>query len=191
MKRLHVLILVLAFVTGSLLADPVEDLCTQFKAGAEVRVYGGFQKPAFGQGKEWLARAKKAECFELLGDVFYPEAKPLNDKDAATWLALATNPKNYYAPAGSTTQPDPKFSADVAFWCVTPDHKNQVYCLVSLETSQMKIAFTVDAVVVSITIDLEKSCRDILQRNFEQEIKDEQQATAPQSPAKTPPKKQP
>ena len=190
MKHAAFTLLSLVLLAGSLSAGPVEDFCSQFAAGAEVRVYRGFPKAGFDRDRTWIERAKKAEAFELLGDVFYPEAKTLDAKEAATWLALATNPKNYYTSTAGAGKPDPNFYADIAFWCVTPDHKNQVYCLASFETSQMKIAFTVDSVTVAMTLDLEKRCREILQHTFEQEIKDEQQASAQQNPTKRPPQKQ-
>ena len=187
MKRLALILLSLALLTGSLSAGPVEDFCNQFAARAEVRVYRSF--PPAGFDRTWLERAKKAECFELLGDVFYPDAKTLNEKDAAAWLALATNPKNYYPAASGTTKPDPHFCADIAFWCVAPDHKNQVYYLASFSTSQVRIVFTGDGATVAMTLELEKLCREILLRTFEQEIKDEPPTSAQQSPAKPAPPK--
>ncbi len=184
MKRISLPLLALVLLTSSLWAGPVEDFCAEFAAGAEVRIYRGFPKRLSDRDRAWIERARKAECFELLGEVFYPEVKTLNEKDTAAWLAVATNPKNYYTSSTGTGKPDPNFRADIAFWYVTPDHKNQVYGLASFETSQMKIAFTVDATTYAMTLDLEKSCRELLQRIFEQEIKDEQQASAQQSPPK-------
>jgi len=184
MKQLALFFLSLVLLTGSLSAGPVEDFCAQFAAGAELRAYRGF--PPAGFDRTWIERVKKAECFELLGDVFYPEPKTPTEKDTTAWLALATNPKNYYTAASGTIKPDPNFRADIAFWCITPDHKNQAYWLASFSTSQVRIVFTGDGATVAMTLELEKLCREVLQRTFEQAIKDEQQASAQPSPSKRP-----
>jgi hypothetical protein len=176
MKPLALLLLSLVFATGSCAAGPVEEFCAQFAGGAEVRVYRGFPQPAF--ARDLLERAKKAGCVSILGEVFYPETKTLNEKDAATWLARATNPDSYYPLATGDTKADPNFHADIAFWCVTPDHKNQTYCLVSFATSQVQVASTDKGVTVAMTLELEKLCREILQRTFEQELKEEKTAIA-------------
>jgi hypothetical protein len=177
MKLLSLLLLSLILATGSrAAAGPVEELCAQFAGGAEVRVFRGFPQPAF--ARDLLERAKKAECLSLLGEVFYPEVKTLNEKDTATWLARATNPDSYYPSDRNATAMDAGFHADIAFWCVTPDHKHQAYCLVSFATSQVQVATTDKGVTVAMTFELEKLSRDFLQQYFEQELKEEKSDSA-------------
>ena len=177
MKNLSLLLLSLLCIARSYAAEPIEQFCAQYAAGAEVRVYRGF--PPKGFDRDWLERAKKAECFELSGEVFYPDAKTLNAKDATVWLARATNPDSYYPSAKSDGQGNTHFHADIAFWCVTPDHKNQAYILVSFATSQVQIATVEKGVSVAMTLELEKLCREIHQRYFGQELMDEQKVPAP------------
>ena len=177
MKHLALFFLSLLLLTGSLVAGQVEVFCKQFTAGAEVHVYRGFQ--AVGYDRSVFDRAVKAGCFEYSNELFYPEAKTLNEKDAAAYLALATKPDSYYP---STRQPATlaeSFHADLAFWCITPDHKNEAYCLVSLGTSEVKVSATGKAETVAMTLELEKFCRVLLERTFEQEIKDEKTPPAP------------
>jgi len=172
MKLLSILILSsVSFVSTNVVAGPVEELCAQFAAGAEVRAYRGFPQPAF--ERDLYERAQKAGCLSLLGEVFYPETKTLTEKDATAWLALATNPDSYYPSERNPTTPNGNFHADVAFWCVTPDHKNQAYCLYSFATSQVQVTTTGKGVTVAVMFELEKRSREILQHYFEQEIKAE------------------
>jgi hypothetical protein len=167
MKFLPFLLLSLALLTGSIVAGPVEDFCKLFAAGAEVRVYRGF--PERGYDKSLYEAAQKAGCVSLLGQVFYPELKTLDEKGAADWLAQATNSANYYPAASS----DAKLHADLGFWCVTPDHKNEAYCLVSYDASQAHFWVAGKEITVAMTLDLETVCRSILRRVFEQELKAE------------------
>jgi len=172
MKRISILILSwISFVSTNLVAGPVEEFCAQFAAGAEVRTYRGFPQPAF--ERNLYERAKKAGCISLLGEVFYPETKTLTEKDATAWLALATNPDSYYPAERNPTTASQNFHADIAFWCVTPDHKNQAYCLYSFATSQVQVTTTGKGVTVAMTFELEKRSREILLHYFEQEIKAE------------------
>ena len=170
MKHLTLLFLALVFAAGSCTAGSVEEFCTKFASGAEVRVYRSF--PQAKANRDSLELAKKAECFELLGEVFYPEFKTLNAKDATDWLARATNPDSYY-PTAAPSDPkiEPIINADIAFWCVTPDHKNEAYCLMSFSTSQVKVIAISKGVTVAMTIELEKLSREIHQRYFKQELK--------------------
>jgi hypothetical protein len=181
MKCLSLLLLSLVLVTGLRATGPVEEFCAQFAAGAEVRVFRGFPQPAFERGL--FEKAKEAGCITLLGEVLYPDAKTLNAKDAATWLARATNPDSYYPSPTGGTKTDANFHADIVFWCITSDHKNQAYLLVSFATSQVQFAITEKGFTVAMTLELEKLCREILQRTFEEEIKKEksqaQQKSAP------------
>jgi hypothetical protein len=172
MKRLPFFFLSLVLLTSSLVAGPVEEFCKQFAAGAEVRVYRGF--PERGYDKSLYEAAEKAGCVSLLGQVFYPELKTLGEKDAAAWLAQATNSASYYPAANS----DAKFHADLGFWCITPDHKNEAYCLVSFETSQSHFWVAGKEVTVAMTLDLETICRSIRQCVFEQELKAEKSEPA-------------
>jgi hypothetical protein len=167
MKFLPFILLFLVLFTGSLVAGPVEEFCKQFAAGSEVRVYRGF--PERGYNKSLYEAAQKAGCISLLGQVLYPELKMLSEKDAADWLAQATNPASYY-PAANL---DAKFHADLGFWCITPDHKNEAYCLVSFETSQVHFWVAGKEGTVAMTLDLEALCRGLLGRIFEQELKAE------------------
>ena len=173
MKFPFFLLLSLIFVSGSrAAAGPVEELCSQFASGAEVRVYRGFPQPAF--ARDLLERAKQAGCISILGEVFYPDTKTLGGKDAADWLALAANSDSYYPSKQGPAAVEESFHADIAFWCVTPDHKYQAYCLVSFATSQVQVATTDKGVTVAMTFELEKLSRTILQHYFEQELKEEQ-----------------
>jgi hypothetical protein len=167
MKRLPLLSLSLLLLTGSLVAGPVEDFCKQFAPGAEVRVYRGF--PERGYDKSLYEAAQKAGCISLLGQVFYPELKTLDEKGAVEWLAQATNSASYYPAASS----DAKFHDDLGFWCVAPDHKNEAYCLVSFDAAQAHFWVAGKEITVAMTLDLETVCRSILQRVFEQELKAE------------------
>jgi hypothetical protein len=164
MKHIPLLFLSLLLLTGSLVAGQVEEFCKEFAAGAEVRVYRGF--PERGYDKSLYEAAQKAECITLLGQVFYPELKTLNKKDTTDWLAQATSSASYYSPASS----DEKFHADLGFWCVTLDHKNEAYCLVSFGTSQVHFWVAGKEVTVAMTLELETLCHSVLQRVFEQEM---------------------
>ena len=164
MKCLHLFFLSLVLLTGSLVAGPVEEFCKLFASGAEVRVYRGF--PERGYDKRLYEAAQKAGCISLLGQVFYPELKMLDEKSADDWLAQATNAASYYSAASS----DAKFHADLGFWCVTTDHKNEAYCLVSFETSQVHFWVAGKEITVAMTLDLETLCHSVLQRVFEQEM---------------------
>ena len=177
MKHVPLLFLSLLLMTGSLVAGQVETFCKLFAAGAEVRVYRGFQ--AVGYDRSVFDRAVKAGCFEYSAELFYPEAKTLPAKDAAAYLALATKPDSYYPSSHEPATVAESFHADIAFWCVTPDHKNEAYCLVSLGTSQVKVSTTSKPETVAMTLELEKLCRDLLERTFEQEIKDEKTPPSP------------
>jgi hypothetical protein len=167
MKRLPLLSLSWLLLTGSLGAGPVEEFCKQFAARAEVRVYRGF--PERGYDKSLYEAANKAECITLLGQVFYPELKTLNQKESTDWLAQATNSASYYAAATG----EEKFHANLGFWCVTTDHKNEGYCLVSFGTSQVHFWVAGKEVTVAMTLELETLCRSLLQRVFDQEPKAE------------------
>jgi len=160
-------------------AGPVEELCTQFARGAEVRIYRGFPQLAF--DRALLESAKKVESVSLLGEVFYPDVKTLDEKDATAWLGLATNAESYYPSEGPSSPQANNFHADIAFWCVTPDHKNQVYCLFSLETAQVQVATTGKGVTVATTFELEKVSREILRHYFEQELEEEKSGVAPKA----------
>jgi len=181
MKLLPSLLLSVIFATTAhaAVAGPVEELCMQFARGAEVRVYRGFPQLAF--DRDLLERAKKIECVSILGEVFYPEVKTLNEKDATAWLTRATNPESYYPSEGNSSTQGDNFHADIAFWCVTPDHKNQVYCLFSLETAQVKVATIGKGVTVATTFELEKISRETLLHYFEQELKEEKNGAAPKA----------
>jgi hypothetical protein len=177
MKSLSLLFLSLLSLARSYATEPIEQFCVQYAAGAEVRVYRGFPLPGF--DRDWPERVKKAECIELSGEVFYPDAKTISEKEATIWLARATNPDNYYPSVKIDAPGNTGFHADIAFWCVTPDHKNQAYYLVSFATSQVQIATVEKGVSVALTLELEKLCREIHQRYFDQELKDEQKVPAP------------
>jgi len=172
MKRVPFLFLSLLLLTGSLVASQVEEFCAQFAAGAEVRVYRGF--PERGYDKSLYEAAQKAGCITLLGQVFYPELKTLNEKDTTDWLAQATSSASYYSPASS----DEKFHADLGFWCVTLDHKNEAYCLVSFGTSRVHFWVTGKEVTAAMTLELETLCRGLLQRVFDQELNAEKAGPA-------------
>lgn len=172
MKLLSLLFLSLAFSAGTrAAAGPVEELCAQFATGAEVRVYRGFAARPF--DRDLYERAKKAECISMLGEVFYPDPKTLTGKDATSWLGLATNPDSYYPSEQSPAILAGNFQADIAFWCVTPDHKNQAYCLFSFATSQVQVVTTGKGVTIAMTFELEKLSREILQHYFDQELNEE------------------
>ena len=176
MKLLPFLFLSLALAAGSCAAGIVEDFCAQFAGGAEVRVFRGFTPPAL--DRDMVERAQKAGCVVLLGETFYPDTQTLPAKDAAAWLARATSPDSYYPSATAGQAVDTSFHADIAFWCVTPDHKNEAYCLASFATSQVLFSIAGKEATVTMTFELEKISREILLRTFEREVKAEKNEPA-------------
>jgi hypothetical protein len=161
MKLPALVLFFLALATGMRAVTPVEAFCSQFSEGAEVRVYRGF--PELGYDKKLYDDAQKAGCLSLLGQMFYPDITTLDQKETAEWLRQATDASTYYA-AGDTEQ---KFHADIGFWCVSKDHKNEAYCLVSLPASQARFWVAGKEATVSITIDFENLCREVLRHTAE------------------------
>jgi hypothetical protein len=182
-KGLLKLSLVLSLVVTLRAADPVEHFSAHFAHGSKVLVFRGLPHPNF--ESEARERAEQSEYTVRFGEAFYPDAKELSSEYAEAWLARACDKKSYYSSQRSEIALDGGFHADIAFWVISADQKDEAYCLFSFGTQQVRVFAGGGGATLAATLELEKMSRDLLRRYFKAEIKDEANHTAePASPSR-------